>query len=131
MRNDGNERWALPEMHTVEWEKNRLPACMEDIDIWELIGRMKDNEFVVVADDPMLHRFDDGDGTPPVAFWRARCLLVAAGPSRAKKRICALRVTSVSMLEDGDTVQSVSRDFGLSVTESVASLQGWTVADVR
>jgi hypothetical protein len=131
MRDNGNERWALPVLHTVEWEKDRLPACMEDIDIWELIGRMKDGELVVVADDPMLHQVDDGDGTPPVAFWRAKCLLVAAGASRARKRICALRVTSVAMLEDGDTVQSVSRDFGLCVTKFAASLQDWTVANVR
>jgi hypothetical protein len=57
----------------------------------------------------MLHRVDEGDGTPAVLWWRASCVFLDAKPGSSI--YTGLRLTSCAMHQDGDLQDTVREEF--------------------
>lgn len=127
---DRHVRWATPTMSEVEWAQDRLPPYLNEKRVRDNLARAEAGAYVLVAADPMLHRVDDGDGTEACWFWRAHCLLVSTQDSKARRKVVAIRLTSVAMHEAGDVAADMGEDFACQVLRFMQKVLKVEVVDV-
>jgi hypothetical protein len=109
-----SNRWAEPTFDEVEYRADALPLFLERVDVASKMRELRSHihgiaALVVVGTDPMLHRVDEGDGTPAVLWWRASCVFLDAKPGSTI--YTGLRLTSCAMHQDGDQQDTVREEF--------------------
>ena len=113
-----DNRWARPTMDDCKWTTaDGLPAWMCEEGIQRGLSMQAENPvLVLVGSDPMLHRVDEGDGNPPMYFWRACVYMLTL----SEIGVDGTRFASTCMREESDTANSIRDDYVEKVVNFIA-----------
>lgn len=103
---DRENRWATPSVTHMNWVDGDGPAWMRDR---KVVNAMEDaaGNPILVSGDPAMHIMEDAEGR--TVFWRCSVFIIQNASSSEPATV--IRMTSVSMHEDGDTDKSVQADY--------------------
>lgn len=124
MTEDVENRWATPSITHMEWTEDTAPKWLAELRVCSAIDEAGGNP-ILVSGDPSLHIVDDAEGR--TSFWRCSVFIVfTSGPDVNT----GIRMTSISMHEDGDTETSMQHDYAEQVIRHLRSTAGVRVQRV-